>query len=325
MQIKIVNQYVDDQDLNPTITFTLKLSMIPKNELPIFVGGKLNVCGKTIAQLQAFDNTGGYVNELYLAQVDENERKSNNTEKFCTHSLQLKAILSRKSIEYIDDVRNNQFNENLAYTLHTSFHVLSTNLKLMPSNAIADFRNSSLLTQKCMNESVSHTIPMSDWVNLFSPKLGVGSFFLVELPVLNAKLQVDQEIRDVYSMMVENIAIMKKYLHQGEWTSVVREGRLIFEHLNFTKLANTKTIIREKLRQLFLDEGHSEKGFEEFVSANLSLFNYASKFHHSYTTNGQLQSPPTAMKEDAYLVFTMALNVINILSRKLERSLSINS
>jgi len=68
-----------------------------------------------------------------------------------------------------------------------------------------------------------------------------------------------------------------------------------------------------------LRDGYSEQAFEDLNKSIKELFNFSSKFHHKEDRGKRIMPEIKASKEDAYLIYSLSMNLVNLISKKFQR------
>ena len=106
---------------------------------------------------------------------------------------------------------------------------------------------------------------------------------------------------------------MESKIRSGDWDLVMRFSREFFELLKFGKNSQIET----DLKALFKLRNGSDIGFDNFFKAILELFEYISKFIHEKNKQGSLHVKPTPASEDAYLIYSLCANILNLIVQKI--------
>ncbi len=180
-----------------------------------------------------------------------------------------------------------------------------------------------LLRHQQLRAGASWVIKASDWIHDFAPVLGLGQFLIVEIPqspmgAVDSSSQTPEmtEFLERLTKAHSVLGQMAKDLQLGEWGNVVEKSRSFWEL--FTQ--DSKQLkIQSFIRQLV----GKTTGLDEDKSGNLvqgigRFYGYASDLHHLVNDAG-VKSVFTGGKEDAYLVYTMAASVLNVISTKAQR------
>lgn len=223
------------------------------------------------------------------------------------------AQLSKSAIDYIETERTKVQDSDVNLNLKITIKYLD---KLLVPVDISE-GNQIFLGAKKYQFPIQHTIPQSRWVKEFCPAFGIGEFFLFEYPLLKSEelndFQDSSEIKKILDRSIIIAGEMKKYIKKGEWATAIQHARRISEIL---KIDDSKTDIKA----ILVNSGYTEEAYDKLIKSIQNLFRYTSEFHHETTEgNKQLKPDIPVNKEDAYLVYTMTINLIHLISTKLKR------
>jgi len=173
------------------------------------------------------------------------------------------------------------------------------------------------------------TIYASVWINDFSPYLGLGKYFIVEVPQILEEINTTSVSADI-KVLADRINGAERIIHKmednlrkGEWDLVVEDSRKFWELF--------KEDVKGKIKELITNStGISQDYAGKFTQALDNLHEYASSLHHSTEKNKDggpkvISNFYTGGKEDAFLVFLMAVSIYNLLSSKLSKIFRPNS
>jgi len=160
-------------------------------------------------------------------------------------------------------------------------------------------------------EELPIRIPAQDWIHDFAPFLGIGKYLVVELPIPES-IKISDELANRIEEASKSLDKMREDILACEWNRVIEDSRPIFEL--FRKYG--KNLVKEILTR----EGYTEEAIKNLLDSIDNLFHYSSKFHHRTDESGKKIIPEIkASKEDAYLIYTTAMGLVNLLTRKVKR------
>jgi hypothetical protein len=172
--------------------------------------------------------------------------------------------------------------------------------------------NNSLFNYETFNENNKfYKISSSDWIHDYSPIFGLGVYKVFEFPELKVKTSNNQDYIELIDRMngaIEAFSLMEEAMRDGDWTLVMKESRPVWE------LARCK----DKISTLLQNEGLSEQAIGSFEDLIKSLFDFSSKFIHRVGKGNSIMINK-AEKEDAILVHSLSLSIVNLLSKKINR------
>lgn len=167
---------------------------------------------------------------------------------------------------------------------------------------------SHVVEQDVFSQTLSATIPGSDWLNDFSPALGRGRFLVVEVPDTSIEV-VPAALQERFARAVKAVADARTKLYAGEWSEVCEELRVLYEVLRSWP----------ELDALLMSE-YGDNAASAFSSGIRGFFDFASKFLHSIARDGKSLNPvQAANKEDAQLLYGLAASTLNMIARKWAR------
>jgi len=322
--IEIYNVSVDENAIQKELSFYIKYSYQEYVEIPIsFDGMVLTQDGKRVGYLNEVpvkqhksQFTGGFLSEqAILDYAIEQERQ-----------VILNCCLSEPVISYLEDIRLKNAKKDL--TLEVVFRKKYFETDNSFAELIQYFiskKSTDRLYQRQLLEhfriqeqtfSATITISASDWLYDYAPKLGLGNFLLVEFP----QPQFESP-HNVFEERLDNmkgfLKEMKQKLNSGEWKEVMISFRQFTEQLQMGALEKENTL-GAKLKTAYKARNGTDIGFNEMYQAVNNLFDFASKFIHTRSKNKEIQPQPAAHKEDAYFVYSLAVNFTNLYLSKLK-------
>lgn len=310
MEIKIKEIQIDKQAIVPTLTIGVRLEFDYYIESPISITGRLLTNNKVVAQLNEYQlNTDC---EFGLKILSRNEKDKLYRERsFKVYFTQLTAILTNKTIEYIENQREKSPEKSVNFSIE--FIVKNIEIPAGPQKITDDV----FLNVKIKRYSKNLEIKQSDWIKNYAPYLGIGNFLLLELEIPE-KEKVSEGWIELYERLYLRLNEMEHSLQNGDWQKTLNVARQFFENLKFdSKKFKKHREFKDELKELFIQDQHSEQGFNDFYSGILNFFNYTSKFIHDKSNQtGELNKIPIPTKEDAYFVYALGIGILNIIGKK---------
>jgi len=148
--------------------------------------------------------------------------------------------------------------------------------------------------------------------------LGIGKFLLLELNVPEIKKLNDSNWKDLYERLILRITQTEEYIKKGEWDAALKPIRHFYDNLKFLDSKPNQKQFKGELKELFFIDNHNEESFNAFYSAIENLFDFSSKYNHDDDKNGVLKEKYLiARKEDVYLFYSLAIAILNLISKKL--------
>jgi len=76
---------------------------------------------------------------------------------------------------------------------------------------------------------------------------------------------------------------------------------------------------QDEIKDLLIRDGYTEPAFADLNESLKKLFDYSSKFHHREDKGKKIMPEIKASKEDAYLIYSASMNIVNLISKKMQR------
>ncbi|MEM0195793.1 MAG: hypothetical protein QXJ24_05710 [Thermoplasmatales archaeon] len=340
-----------DNSISPAIGLNFNVT-VGYYEMPLSLTASLySEDGKFLSDLRRIDHSqvSGRIKDI--TAISESSFLNVQSQQR-VYSYEMVALLSKDVLDYIEEVREKNKKKDVVFLVRAVIEYVTMVVQLVnfgiaqtgPPNrtnfviplagnqngtwgVLTQMGNEPLFTlNKQALSDYKITIPSSDWTNDFQPKLGIGRFMVLEIPEIDFDSQKLKEKGEEFKTLIGRITsskdvvqTMEKYLREGEWGQVVAESRKFLEL--FTKG------VKNSIKDLVQDStGLPEESITKLTTAFDNLEDYANALHHSVTKDSNGQSPPTRVftggKEDAYLVFNLCVSILNLVSKKLAKSLS---
>ncbi len=333
---KIVVSPVIDS-INPELLFEIEFYINRKFEVPLQISG--NLCSKDNIKISHFHQDLSDTNTtLELAA------RSSSNEGEQKLPIKLFAPLSEKALNFMQDMRNKTPTGDIDLTLNLYTQIIHSKttisyMHIQDSNKIPSqfkkiFEDRDPVTYKYERDfaPISNmwilsgdgkptflefknyhikkivTIFSSQWINDYCPVFQLGKFIVFELPILE-ELR-DSQLNERLVNSIDKIKKMKIHLLHGEWEDVIADSREIWELIKKT----------DEITDILIKSGYTEEASEDLNNVFRGFFNLSSKFIHRLNRNKTDIIPKIPVsKEDAYLIYTLSLNIINFLANKLKR------
>ncbi|MEM3191827.1 MAG: hypothetical protein QW292_07015 [Candidatus Parvarchaeota archaeon] len=342
-----------DNSISPAISLNFNVTL-GYYEMPLSLTASLySEDGKFLSNFTRIDRSSGFNQIKNITAIPEGNFLNMQSQQW-VYSYEMVALLPKDVLDYIEEVREKNKKKDVVLIVRAVIEYVTVIVTLGnfgitqtgPSNrtnfVIFLARNQNpnyslgILTlmgneplfslNKQALPDYKITIPSSDWTNDFQPKLGIGRFMILEIPEIDFDSQKLKEKGEEFKTLIGRITsskdivqTMEKYLREGEWGQVVAESRKFLEL--FTK--GVKSPIKDLVQD---STGLPEESINKLTAAFDNLKDYANALHHSVTRDSSGQSLPTKVftggKEDAYLVFNLCVSILNLVSKKLAKSLS---
>jgi hypothetical protein len=79
-------------------------------------------------------------------------------------------------------------------------------------------------------------------------------------------------------------------------------------------------MLKDKLKVLFLNEQHTEEGFNDFAKAIFHFHQFISKYIHEKDQEGNFIPDVIPTKEDAYFAYTLSISLLNVIGKKISKN-----
>jgi len=333
------------ESISPALLINLKLAYEKRLGSIISISGSLmSEDGKVLSKLVDAKEFGkGYetLGEIMARRSYYDKLLGKKEEP----SIPMVAFLNREVLDYIDEVRDRNPKKDVIFKLKVRFRFLAPHAsiahlheKTPQEYGLEAEKGETLITYKYSSEFVSdrtnlwvisgesgpvflrvedrveefsRRIPAQDWIHDFAPFLGIGKYLVVELPIPEP-IKISGELANRIEEASKSLDKMKEDLLACEWNRVIEDSRPVFEL--FRKYG------RKLVKEILTREGYTEEAIKNLINSIDSLFHYSSKFHHRTDESGKKIMPEIkASKEDAYLIYTTAMGLVNLLARKVKR------
>lgn len=329
------------ESVDPAIRLDITLRYTKGIETLIGLEGRLLSEGKVVSHLSYLQDVERTPTEF---GVSAKTRDSPERPEF---TIPMVAFLSEKSLNYLEDVREKNAKKEIKLNLEliakiiTSNTVISTlhllredfapNVRFpLPDSKLIYYKWVKDYTPELMNMWILSgdneptflkvlevrlpwvkgiTISSGEWVVDYAPLFGIGKFAMFELPILE-EVKIKGDVANRVKEAIKSLERIKKDFIDAEWNKVIEDSRPIFE------------LVRDEsfMGKLLERDGYSNGAKKELLDSINNLFHFSSKFIHRIDPSGKEILPETkASKEDAYLIYTTAISLVNLFARKLKR------
>ena len=261
-------------------------------------------------------------------------------------NISLLAFLSKEALNHIDDVRDKNRKKDVVFKLRLRIRTLISRTRVPPlhlvkpqEHTLAPFeKDESILTYKYERDyhppvenlwvisgggtlgpiflevrdeyqEIQESIASSDWVSDFAPQLEIGRFITTELP-LPSPVAINKEFAERLNKATEALQKMEEEAKKGEWTEVIQNSRPVAELLRDEIMVSS----------VLAKHGFSEEAAGSLLGTIRNLFDYSSKFIHKVAKDGTIiPAEIKAEKEDAYLIYSVSIGLLNLLTQKVRK------
>jgi len=277
-------------------------------EAPLVITGELLVNGKIISQLTPRINYSS--DEIIMKYISSEQYNENSSKaKHNKFSIQLIAELTDQKIEYITQIRESNANKSIEFT----FRLYINTIKLQ-TNSKEQGELFRIKTDECVDRVI---INQEKWINSFSAPLGIGDYYLVELRRPSLAVN-NKKWSSMISNIDENLSSMKYQLQYGDWQRTIEISRMFFENIRIGDKRPGNQQFKIEFTNVLLGLQYDQQGVDSLFDAIRQMFEFTSKFIHEKDKQGNYKPRPIAKKEDAYFVYSLAVNLSNMMFEKIE-------
>lgn len=339
--------------LEPAIEFPLKLRY-NSLETPLSINGLLaSEDGKVLTQLSEFTNIGGSASKDIGKLGARGTAQDQELQRVNQQDISLVAPLSRAALNHVDSVRDKNRKKDVVFKLSIKARILHSSALIPPLHRIQPAEigpplrerletmgSQSLITYKYERDYAPHEgnlwlisgnndaiflkvrdtqyemsriVYASNWIHDFAPQLDLGRFVVAELPI-PSPVAVEGEFAGRLNGAFEALQKMEEKVKVGEWTEVMEKSRPVAE-----LLTKSKDVIESLLIE---KHGYPEPAARNLTTVVGALFDYGSKFVKK-TKDKELLPKINAEKEDAYLIYSLSVGLVNLLTQKIRKSESL--
>ena len=329
MQIDKIEIKPATESINPEFIFDINCILDRNREIPLEISGHvLSEDGKKISniyQIFHFENQ-----QLGLSASEDRYNRENKT------SFKLTAPLNQRILDHIETLRTTNSKSDVILNIEIFVKLLVPNIIL--SNMILGKKNSDGIQQVFYNYNQEYstqqinmwilsgnsgpefirtinkkftnnvTISSSDWIHDYCPVFQIGKFAVFEY-LLPEYTEGTGSIEERLNESINSIQKMENNIIKGEWNEVIENSRAVWELLRN----------QDEIEDLLIRDGYSEQAFENLNKSIKELFNFSSKFHHKEDRGKRIMPEIKASKEDAYLIYSLSMNLVNLISKKFQR------
>lgn len=322
------NVTVDKKKLHPTLSVMLFVRYERQIEMPIFTGGRMMTEDGIVVGYAQDDHAVGY--GAFISALDGNETAilERSANRYAEQKFILNVPLDAKAIDHIEKIRERNKGKNVVLNFVFGFNVfqIEHNFKEKMKGMMAvkirtgepHLEAVPVLKMNCMLLNLEHSISQSQWIQNFCEGLGIGKFLLLEMRIPQVN-NLHTDWKELIERACDRLEKIEVLIQKGEWYEAIEKSRKIAElFLHKEKKSVQESVNKEKLRQLFVDANLTDKAFENFCNIIFHLFEYVSKFQHEKDHDGSYLLTPTPNREDAYFVYGLCVNLVNLISNKIK-------
>ncbi|MFZ2412549.1 MAG: hypothetical protein WAW23_13335 [Candidatus Methanoperedens sp.] len=320
--------------INPELLFEIEFFIQRRDEIPIEIsGGIFSDDNKKIANIHEVIHDPNRRIEL-SARNDERYEEEKSV-------IKLLASLNHKVLDYIETLRTKNLKGDVILNLDIFVKTLNSrtnisNLNLFEMKGAQGFPEGSkgvyyryqskfstsqtnmwilsgdgsptFIEIKNNNFKNKVVIRSSDWIHDYCPVFQIGKFSVFEY-LLPDYAEGSGSIEERLNESINAIKRMEENMIKGDWNGVIEDSRAVWELLRN----------QDEIKDLLMRDGYSEQAFIDLNESLRQLFNFSSKFHHKEDKGKKIMPEIKASKEDAYLIYAMSMNIVNLISKKMQR------
>lgn len=337
MRIDKINVMPIQDSINPELLFEIEFFMKRESEIPIEISGSVYSDEK-----KKIANVHEVIHGLNDMKLSAEFRRDYNEEKI---ALKLIAGLNHQVLDYIETLRTKNKKGDVILNLDIFVKTLLSNTVIPPitkdigvgggiisqiaeqGNSIIAYRNRGdfypasndmwILSGKGSPTFIEVknnifkdkvVIRSSDWIHDYCPLFQIGKFSVFEY-LLPDYTEGSGSIEERLNESINAIKKMEENLIRGDWNGVIEDSRTVWELLRN----------QDEVKDLVTRDGYSEQAFIDLNEGLKQLFNFSSKFHHKEDKGKKIMPEIKASKEDAYLIYAISMNIVNLISKKMQR------
>jgi len=320
------------ESINPEFIFDINCVLDRNREIPLEISGHvLSENNKKLAnmhQIFHFENQ-----QIELSALQDRYNREYNA------NFKLTAPLNQRILDYIETLRTTNSKSDVILNIEIFVKLLET--KIILSNMILGEKNNEgfkqvfykhdpefLTTETQINmwilsgnggpefiQTVNKkfttrvTISSSDWIHDYCPVYQIGKFAVFEF-LIPEYVEGTGSIEERLNKSINAMKKMENNILEGEWNEVIEDSRAVWELLRNL----------DEIKDLLKDDGYTDQAIENFNETITQLFKFSSKFlHQEEIGNRKIMPEMKASKEDAYLIYSLSLNLVNLISKKFQR------
>lgn len=307
LEIQQINIY--QESIAPAISFSANIVNSYNIEYPYLITGELLCGGKVVSFLQPILENRNEFDIRDITDAEDNKNYRENRKNY--FRLILIAELNEKKIDFIENERQKNAKKSVAMNIRLRVG----SLRIPTIDRVSEFRYKIKVEE--LFESIE--IAQNDWLQRFSPFLGIGEFYLVELIKPEPK-STNNIWLDLHETLVKNLNQMEEELRKGDWQRTMEISRRFFENIKIGDKKKGHEKYKVELKKRMQELQFDEVGINNLFDGIWQFFEFSSKFIHEKSTDGNAKPIPNAKKEDAYFVYSLSVNLTNLIYEKIKSS-----
>jgi hypothetical protein len=255
--------------------------------------------------------------------------------------------LSKKIIEHLDEVRENNKKGDVVLTTEFIFKYIQPFIKIIDIKLSDEFPNRDKLPEHLKEYKLllyhhdlfenflllapnaqekfmeirqvkfrkDYIIKSSDWVHEYAPAFTRGNYMILEYYLPDDFLKNEKPLTAAIKKSFDILKEMHTNLIKMEWIQVISLSRKIVEIWR-----NIDSKKDDELKRLLITDGFTEQAYLDFNNMLQKFFEFSSKFIHATEKNkAELMGNIKAYREDAYFIYSTSVHLIHMISKKMER------
>src|SRR5579863_5886835 len=311
MRAKLTSVDTIEKAANPTLRFVLELDLDPAKEVIVGATGAL-FFPRDVLLAPLFEIPDHEQIEFPLRASPVPTGPLHISSK---RWLRLGAQLSQRDIDYIESHREKDKRGDVTFVIQVKLSTLVSTADSWAAGTTVlsdkgapvlvraqtptgkavlwEDPNKGFLLERAFPIDEQYIIAGTNWIHDFAPRLGLGRFAIVEIPVISSPVGLGKRI-DRATKAADDA---ETRLRAGEWDDVCKDLRGVWEAFKGYDF----------IKDVAVKDGYSEDAAKFLNEAFQNLFDLASKFGHVLGRDKKTVLPELhAKKEDAYTFYLLA-------------------
>ena len=302
---------VDLTSINPTLIVRCDLEYFPNWEAPVSLSGEFRLAnGKKAANLIWNRIDDHFVGDLTFPDEEIRKEYHSNPKYKSPIGMSLSAELSPLVVDQIEKLREADHENSAKFSVYLSYSTLRS--ETLKRNG--EGKPNLLLRHE--NQTLNFAIKQSEWLNKFAEPLGIGKFLVVELRMLNQD-DVPETWKEVFNRTQEQLVEMERCIKRGAWQEAMVCGRRAFEAMKVFDDKPENAVLKAEFDAALVASNHEADSIRDLDKGIKGMYHFASKYLHERGLSGILKPNPIATSADAYLMYSLCINIINMVGSKL--------
>lgn len=188
-----------------------------------------------------------YENKILTPEQKNKFYRENNVSGYFA---QLTVSLTNKAIEYIEIQREKDHEKAARFFIELVVKYID-----IPSEQL-NLAAENFIRLQVKRKNTSFTIKQSDWINNYSPHLGIGNFLLLELQIPDDK-NVTEFWKELYASLTINLKDIETCLRSGDWQKAMLLSHKFYENIKIGDNKKGHAKFKEEFIKLMTKDQHS--------------------------------------------------------------------